>query len=169
MQKVKCQARWSCNHLTAFYILVTATYPCRNMPNYPRYYHRTWRSSPPYMDSLVLGTRNWHIPLNYTWNRMHGAILTTVSISLPKPIWHFGRFGPIYLIESSVGCTRHYPTTDYQVNFTYTQVEFSDNHLSMTLGIYRRHNVRSKFWWLARTCNSHCVSYFTKFFVVVGD
>ena len=155
-QKVKCQSRWSCKHLTDIDLLETATYPCRNMTNYPRYYQRTWRSSPPHMDSLVISTRNWNIPLKYTGNFIHGALLATTSISLPKPIWHFGIFGPIYLIRSSVSCTRHYPTTDCQVNCIYIQVEFADTHLGMPPGIYRRHNVRSKLWWLARTCNLHC-------------
>ena len=89
------------------------------MPNYPRYYHRTWRISPPYMDPPVPSTINRPLPLNYIGNCMHGELLTTVSISLPKPIWQFGIFGPIYLIGSSVRGTRHNPTTDCQLNCIY--------------------------------------------------
>ena len=99
------------------------------------------------MDSLVLGTRNWHLPLNYIVNRTHVVLLTTISISLTKPIRHFRSFGPIYLIGSSFSGTRHNPTADCQVNCIYNQVGFPDTHLGMPPGRYQRHNVRSKFWW----------------------
>ena len=145
------------NHLTAVDLLGTETYPCRNMTNYPRYYHHTWSSSPPHIDSLVFSIRNWHPPLNYTCKRKHVALGTTVNISLTKLIWHFGTFGPIYLIGASFSGTCHNPNTYCQVNLIYIQVGFVDTHLVIPPGIYRRHNVRSNFWWFARTYNSYCV------------
>ena len=34
--------------------------------------------------------------------------------------------------------------------------------------ISRQRSLRSKIWWLAEFCNSHCVSHFAAFFIVMG-
>ena len=48
-------------------------------------------------------------------------------------------------------------------------VGFRDTQISMLLGITQKRNVRSKFWWFTRSCNSHYVSHFAAFFIVVGS
>jgi hypothetical protein len=48
-------------------------------------------------------------------------------------------------------------------------VGFRNTQISMLLGITQKRNVRSKFWWFTRSCNSHYVSHFAAFFIVVGS
>jgi hypothetical protein len=44
----------------------------------------------------------------------------------------------------------------------------TDTQTSMLPGKSRKRNVRSKSWWFTRSCNSHYVSHFAAFFIVVG-
>ena len=46
---------------------------------------------------------------------------------------------------------------------------FRNTQISMLLGMTQKRNVRSKFWWFTRSCNSHYVSHFAAFFIVVGS
>ena len=48
-------------------------------------------------------------------------------------------------------------------------VGFRNTQISMLLGVTQKRNVRSKFWWFTRSCNSHYVSHFAAFFIVVGS
>ena len=48
-------------------------------------------------------------------------------------------------------------------------VGFRNTQISMLLSITQKRNVRSKFWWFTRSCNSHYVSHFAAFFIVVGS
>ena len=45
---------------------------------------------------------------------------------------------------------------------------FTDTQIGMLPRISWERNVRSKSWWLTRFCNSHYVSHFAAFFIVVG-
>ena len=47
-------------------------------------------------------------------------------------------------------------------------VGFADTQISILPGISRKCNVRSKIWWFTKICNSHYVSHFAAFFIVVG-
>jgi hypothetical protein len=47
-------------------------------------------------------------------------------------------------------------------------VGFTNTQTGMLPGISWKRNVRSKFWWFTRSCNSHYVSHFAAFFIVVG-
>jgi hypothetical protein len=47
-------------------------------------------------------------------------------------------------------------------------VGFADTQISILPGVSRKCNVRSKIWWFTKICNSHYVSHFAAFFIVVG-
>ena len=50
---------------------------------------------------------------------------------------------------------------------SHNQEGFTDTQPTMPPGNSWQRNVRSKFWWFSRSCNSHYVSHFAAFFIIV--
>ena len=50
---------------------------------------------------------------------------------------------------------------------SHDQEGFTDTQPTMPPGNSWQRNVRSKFWWFSRSCNSHYVSHFAAFFIIV--
>ena len=55
-----------------------------------------------------------------------------------------------------------------QSNSCQCWVGFTNTQISMLPDSFWERNVRSKFWWFTRFCNSYYVSHFAAFFIVVG-
>ena len=126
----------------------------------------------------------WIVPLHATGS----------SCWLARRLQHRPNTHDAYLPDVGLRCTRHtcYPDASCYIpkvhghllqsshshrGFDETIVRlsqkrrlvgFTNTQPGMLPGISRKRNVRSKFWWFTRSCNSHCVSHFAAFFIVVG-
>ena len=91
-----------------------------------------------------------------------GLIVLRLKYYLAKP-WISGEGERFYVLSQSQS-----PTQFYLIKSWIGWVGFADTQISILPGISRKCNVRSKIWWFTKICNSHYVSHFAAFFIVVG-